>query len=506
MRIRTTVLAACAAVLLIPAAAQAATLSMDAGGTLVYQVGDNEATSLILSSYEDWETGKEYLQFSDSAIDANDVSIQTGVCQNHPNGGIICDRDPHRAIRVEGSNLRDYMSVFSTDDVPDSIPVTFNGRGGNDTLKDAYGVGSTGGRTLNGGDGDDELSGFQGNDALDGGEGNDKVDGGDGNDIVRGGGGDDEVHGDFYYGPGSDVIDGGPGNDIVEDWDDPEKLDRQPQINVTQDGIANDGRPGENDNVTNIEQFDLYITGNVTGTDANEKIRLLNPANSGSSTLRGMGGDDEVIGYDFDDTIDGGAGRDHVEGGMGNDTVVGGPGQDVIYGDATSSYCTWYSCKIPFGNDTVDARDGEADQVDCGIGEDTATVDKIDTVVNCEKVIGADSNGTPGGGGGPGGSGGPGAGGVTIASAKLRGTALKVKVACASACTVKGTLKAAGKKIGSGKKKAAKAGTVSMTVKLTKKAKRSLKRGKKLKATLKVTVTPKGGAAASASKKLTLKR
>ena len=45
-----------------------------------------------------------------------------------------------------------------------------------------------------------------------------------------------------------------------------------------------------------------------------------------------------------------------------------------------------------------------------------------------------------------------------------------------------------------------------MTVKLTKTAKRSLKRGKKIKATLKVTVTPKGGAAASASKKVTLKR
>jgi hypothetical protein len=506
MRIRTTVLGACAAVLLIPAAAQAATLSTDGSGTLVYKVGDNEPMSLILSSYEDWETGTEYLSFGDSAIDHKNVSIQTALCKDHPNGGIICDRDPNRAIRIEGSNQRDYVSVFSTQDVPDSIPITINGRGGDDTLKDAYGFNSHGGRTINGGDGNDELEGYQGNDTLDGGEGNDVVDGGAGSDVVRGGGGDDEVHGDYYEEPGSDVIDGGAGNDIVEDWDDPEKLDRQPQINVTQDGVANDGRPGENDNVTNIEQLDLYITGNVTGTEANDKIRLLNPANSGSSVLRGMGGDDEVIGYDFDDTIEGGAGRDHVEGGMGNDTVVGGPGQDVIYGDATSSYCTWYSCKIPFGNDTVDARDGEADQVDCGIGEDTATVDKIDTVVNCEKVIGADSNGGGGGPGGSGGPGGPGGSAVKIASAKLRGSALKVKVACVSACTVKGSLKAAGKKIGSGRKKAAKAGTVTVKVKLTRQARRAVKRGKKIKATLKVTVTPKGGAAASATKKLTLKR
>jgi RTX calcium-binding nonapeptide repeat (4 copies) len=505
MRIRTTVLAACAAALLIPAAAQAATLSTDAGGTLVYKVGDSEATNLLISSYEDWQTGTEYLRFGDSAIDHKNVAIQTSVCKDDPNGGIICDRDPHRAIRVEGSNLHDYMSIFDNVDVPDSIPVTFDGRGGDDTLKDAYGVGGTGGRLLIGGDGNDELKGYQGNDTLDGGEGDDMLDGGEGDDVVRGGGGDDELHGDLYEAPGADVIDGGAGNDLVEDWDDPEKLDRQPQINVTQDGVANDGRPGENDNVTNVEQVDLYITGNVTGTEANDKIRLLNPANSGSSTLRGLGGDDEVIGYDYDDTVDGGAGNDHVEGGMGNDTVVGGPGKDVIYGDATSSYCTWYSCKIPFGNDTIDARDGEADQVDCGIGEDTATVDKVDTVVNCENVTGGGSNGTPGGGGGPGGSG-PGGSGLKIASAKLAGSVVKVKVACASACTVKGSLKAAGKKIGSGKAKSSKARTVKMTVKLTKQAKRQLKRGKKLKASLKVTVTPKGGAAASASKKLTLKR
>jgi putative sterol carrier protein len=30
-------------------------------------------------------------------------------------------------------------------------------------------------------------------------------------------------------------------------------------------------------------------------------------------------------------------------------------------GDATASHCTYYSCKIPFGNDVVNARDGEAD-------------------------------------------------------------------------------------------------------------------------------------------------
>ena len=74
--------------------------------------------------------------------------------------------------------------------------------------------------------------------------------------------------------------------------------------------------------------------------------------------------------------------------GFGNDVVTGGPGQDTIFADATSASCGWYSytCKIPFGNDIVNAKDGEADTIDCGVGNDTAIVDAIDTVANCENV------------------------------------------------------------------------------------------------------------------------
>ena len=74
---------------------------------------------------------------------------------------------------------------------------------------------------------------------------------------------------------------------------------------------------------------------------------------------------------DYDDTIDGGAGNDRVEGGIGHDTITGGPGKDALFGEGDGNYCGIYECKIPFGNDTIDARDGEADQVDCGVGTDT---------------------------------------------------------------------------------------------------------------------------------------
>ena len=97
----------------------------------------------------------------------------------------------------------------------------------------------------------------------------------------------------------------------------------------------------------------------------------------------------------------------------------------------------------------------------------------------------------------------------TLGAVKLKSIVkqgLKIKVACASACTVAGTLKSGARKLGSGRAKSAKAGKVTMTVKLTKKAKRAIKGAKKVKATLKVTATPKGGAAVSITRKLTLKR
>ena len=366
------------------------------GDTLVYRADPGQRTSLLLTSYDDWDTGKKFLSFYDSAIEEEQVSIQTDLCQNHQYGGIICNLDPNRPIRVEGSNVRDDISIFSSDDVPDSVPVTINGNGGDDTIKDAYD--SATGRALSGGAGNDEIDGYAGNDALDGGDGNDILDGGENDDRVLGGNGDDEIHGDGYKNPGADVMDGGPGNDLVSEWTIPENLDRQPAVNVTLDGVANDGRPGENDNVVGVEQLDMYIVGSITGSDAAEKIVLVNPGNHGSSTLIGNGGNDELVGFDYDDTIDGGTGDDRVEGGMGNDTVTGGPGKDTIFGDATRSYCSWYSCKIPFGNDVINARDGEVDNVDCGIGEDRAIVDSIDIVVNCENVDGAGPGGANGGG------------------------------------------------------------------------------------------------------------
>src|SRR5207237_739446 len=146
----------------------------------------------------------------------------------------------------------------------------------------------------------------------------------------------------------------------------------------------------------------------------------------------------KIVGYDGDDTIDGGAGDDTVDGYVGNDTVRGGDGNDIVLGDhyeaaghdvmdggpgydrITTDYtlpeydannpdgaitfdagpgkdrvdadtaggdCGPKWCKYPYGNDTIELRDGEIDSVTCGAGDDTVRADSNDVVApDCEHV------------------------------------------------------------------------------------------------------------------------
>jgi hypothetical protein len=481
---------AAATALLAPAVTQAATVSLE-NGTIVYRGEGAEGNQLLVTTYQPWGDPNTYLSLDDSAPQ----SITSGPCfkSDGYDPSVLCPLDPSQPLRIEGSAGNDRLSIFSND-VPDAKPIQMHGNAGNDEVEDVYI--STAGRVLTGGPGNDSVEGHGGNDTIDGGDGNDMVDGGVGDDVVRGGAGDDEIWGDHYKDPGADVLDGGPGTDFTEEWSIPSDLTSQPRVNVTLDGAANDGRPGENDNVLGIERLNMYVVGDFVGTDGPDQIKLVNPGNEGGSSLTGLGGDDVLVGYDFDDAVDGGAGNDTVEGGRGNDTVTGGPGRDTIFGDATSSHCSWYSCKIPFGNDTIQARDGEIDNIDCGIGTDTAVVDANDVVANCETVDGAGPS--------------PAAGGLAfkVKRTKLRMLAkrgLSVAVPCPSACKVSGTLLSGGRKVGSGKGSARAAGTARMKLKLTAKAKRRFKRAKK--ATLIVRIAVKaGGAVQTGSQTLKLKR
>ena len=168
-------------------------------------------------------------------------------------------------------------------------------------------------------------------------------------------------------------------------------------MTITLGGGADDGRPGEGDNLINVECVSLNIGGTFVGTDGPDEFKLSQVGSA--STLTGLGGDDRLRGGDGPDRLEGGAGNDSLDGGFGDDVIVGGPGRDTISADLAGGDCGPLWCKLPYGNDTIDARDGEIDSVTCGAGQDTVTADAADVVApDCETV----SRGSaPSGGGAP---------------------------------------------------------------------------------------------------------
>jgi RTX calcium-binding nonapeptide repeat (4 copies) len=105
--------------------------------------------------------------------------------------------------------------------------------------------------------------------------------------------------------------------------------------------------------------------------------------------LLGAGGNDKLTATDaHGDVVDGGPGDDTLTGGFGNDTLIGGPGRDQIAGDRQAR-CNELHCDFMdgYGNDMIDARDGEPDSVQCDPGDDTVKADPIDRVADdCEHV------------------------------------------------------------------------------------------------------------------------
>lgn len=471
MKLKLPLLAATAVALLAPAAAQAGTLSYE-GDTLVFRASPGVQDSPML--------GKD--EAGMLTIYEENLALAPGCTADHQ---AHCPM-PAR-VRLELGDGDDWNSF--TSDYPKNLPVTVLGGDGKDQLQ-TYNADYA---TLDGGAGPDILKGWQSNDTLYGGAGDDEINASGGNDHVEGGDGNDTLSPDTFYGPGNDYVDGGAGIDTVDDWSIPD-ADYHPPVAVSMDGLANDGRlsAGEADNVINVEKITSSVSGTWSGSAGDDEFRVWANVDEGNSTLLGNGGNDKLTTGDYSDTLDGGPGNDVINGGFGNDTLTGGPGQDTIQADATSASCGWYSytCKIPFGNDVVNSRDGEVDNVDCGVGQDTAVVDTIDVVANCETVQGAAPTPAPQPGGqdkaGP------------KVSYKLKGTKLTLTVPCAGACKVKATLVVKKKTVGKASKTLLKAGDAKLTVKFK-------KQRKSVNATLKVTVEGADGKA-STTKTVKLKK
>ncbi|HVT89870.1 MAG TPA: calcium-binding protein [Tepidisphaeraceae bacterium] len=199
--------------------------------------------------------------------------------------------------------------------------------------------------TVLGGIGNDQLimTGATGKVSLVGGQGDDTLVGAAFNDTLLGQGGDDSLVGasgdDSLVGAsGSDTYDGGTGFDAID------YSDATTPINVTFDGVADDGVAGENDNIfANIDQ--------VTTGSGNDFISLVGVP--GTHRIISGAGKDTVVGGAFNDYIDGGAGNDSLLGGDGDDTIYGQAGNDAILGQNGNDRLVGNT-----GVDTINGGDG----------------------------------------------------------------------------------------------------------------------------------------------------
>jgi hypothetical protein len=331
---------------LLAADASAATLSAE-GGALTYRAAPGEANAVILTEDEPGE-----IRISDSVA----IDVAAPECRRADWDDASVVRCPARGtLRVETGDGDDRITFLY--DFPTGMTLVADGGAGDDELE---GPSSQAAVTLLGGDGDDRLRGGFGVDTLEGGAGADELDGQAGDDTLHGGAGDDKLAG---Y-DGADLIDGGAGTDrITDDW---LPTDRIP-VSVTLDNRANDGRPGERDDVRSVEVIDIH-----------------RPA----VLVAGRSGDDYLKSFHYADVIDGKAGNDTIEAGYGDDVITGGPGRDTINADAGAGACTFLVCRVGAGNDRINVRDGERDSVICGPGRDTVIADPMDVIArDCERQI-----------------------------------------------------------------------------------------------------------------------
>jgi Ca2+-binding RTX toxin-like protein len=232
--------------------------------------------------------------------------------------------DADTDVSLTGVDRR-YAYLGGGDDVASatgSAPrVVLYGEGGNDRLSGGgagdYLDGAAGSDTLAGGAGEDSMYGGAGADTLRGGDDDDYGSLGGGNDAFDGGAGDDYVYDDATDSDGADQIVGGPG------WGDEMSYSaRTSKVVVDLDGQADDGAPGEHDDVgADVEQ--------LSGGSGNDVLT----GNAVPNLIQGGGGGDVIAGGGEDDDLYGDLGTDTLNGGAGDDTLVGGQGDDLVRGD-----------------------------------------------------------------------------------------------------------------------------------------------------------------------------
>ncbi len=179
------------------------------------------------------------------------------------------------------------------------------------------------------------LVGNAGDDRITGTNGKDLIAGGEGNDVLVGNGDVDNITGDL----GDDLLYGGEGNDTLADHI---------------DWLSNPGEAGGGNDA-------------AFGLGDGDRIEL-------------GGGDDRGEGGEGNDLLYGGEGDDKLSGGDGKDAVIGEGGSDQLLGGAGPDHLFSSRSPQPIYTDAPQPLDYASDRVNCGPGEDRATVNPWDRV------------------------------------------------------------------------------------------------------------------------------
>jgi Ca2+-binding RTX toxin-like protein len=497
-------------VMCAPGLARAATTVgvVHTGGLDVVVADDSDSASTINTALDQSAGPNLQVQNPAGATPGNECQTVNGT-----GGTVVACAGTFDAVVVYGNGGNDTITLGLTDKtgVDPALPAIHGeayGDAGNDTLKappdfrdiaqpETYMEGGSGNDTLVSGNGTDELHGGDGNDTIQSFEGEDAVYGEGGDDSVSAGKEEPDAN-------AADIVDGGPGFDQIPAVDADYSRGSDDDVSVTNDGVANDGEAGEGDNVVSVEKLFVFADhATVVGTAGADDIFV----DADTSLIRGLGGNDKLVAYDGNDVIEGGDGDDYLEGGFGNDVLDGGAGVDQFNGDRTETNV------IAIGNDQIRARDGNAEQVSCGIGSDSAQVDASDVVdATCETVDRAGGPLPPPFAGKPGKP-------KLLTKLSVKAIAKKglvLRIACPAACAVAAELRVDKKtakklKLGRsrvlarGKKTLAAAGNAKVTLKVVRKARKRFKKLRKARVTLK-TATKVGGVTTRTSRVLKLKR
>lgn len=237
-----------------------------------------------------------------------------------------------------------------------------------------------GGTEVDAGGGDDALVVSAGWVQASMGPGDDRARG-EGDDLMRGGlrRGGLSASG----GPGADVIEAARRADVSAGY-----FGGAEGVRVSTDGHANDGAPGEGDDVgRGVRTISVGARDDVV--DARHA--------RGPVTIYGGSGDDRLYaspaggglqGGPGDDVLRGGPGLDRLGGEDGDDRLFGGGGDDVLSGDTGRNVATGGSGRDSYfisseARDVIHARDGDRDRIDCTELPRRLGVDPGDRLTGC---------------------------------------------------------------------------------------------------------------------------